>query len=327
MFVPHSFTTALVMMIMSTLCWGSWANTYKLTPDYRFELAYWIYSIGVVLTSLFFAFTLGSAGGASSFAHNLHTAATSNLVYAFIGGFIFNLANVLLVAGIAITGLAIAFPLSIGIALVEGVVLSYAIQPKGNPALLTLGVSAAVLAVVLVGNAYGNLPGADVAVSRKGVVICVVSGILMGTFAPFNARALTSSHPLAPYSIDVLFSFGALFFCLVFNSYMMRKPLAGTPVLFSGYLRATAFQHAMGLASGGAIWGVGMTFNLVAANLIGISISYAMGQASLMVAAFWGVFVFHEFRGSGTRAKLYLAGMFVCYLLALVLISRANQSS
>jgi len=326
MFVPHSFSTALVMMVMSTLCWGSWANTYKLTPDYRFELAYWDFSIGVVLTSLFFAFTLGSAGGASSFAHNLHTAAPSNLAYAFIGGFIFNLANVLLVAGIAITGLAIAFPLSIGIALVEGVVLSYAIQPKGNPALLTLGVSAALLAVVLVGKAYGNLPGADVAVSRKGVVICVVSGFLMGTFAPFNARALTSSHPLTPYSIDVLFSLGALLSCLVFNSYLMRKPLVGTPVGFSGYLRATAFQHAMGLASG-AIWGVGMTFNLVAANLVGISISYAMGQASPMVAAFWGVFVFHEFRGSGTRAKLYLAGMFVCYLLALVLISRANPAS
>ena len=257
---------------------------------------------------------------------NLHAAAASNLIYAFIGGFIFNIANVLLVAGIEITGLAIAFPLSIGIALVEGVILSYAIQPKGNAALLASGVAMALLAVVLIGKAYGCLPGSDKAFSRKGVAICVVSGFLMGAFAPFNARALTSAHPLTPYGIDVLFSFGALMSCLVFNPYLMRRPLIGTPVRFSEYLRATPFQHAMGLVSG-LIWGIGMAFNLVAANLVGISISYAIGQASPMVAALWGVFAFHEFRGSSARAKLYLIGMFACYMLALFLISRANQSS
>ncbi|HET9088357.1 MAG TPA: GRP family sugar transporter [Acidobacteriaceae bacterium] len=326
MFVPHSFAVALVMMVMSTLCWGSWANTYKLIPNYRFELAYWDYSIGVVLTSLVFAFTLGSAGGKYSFAHNLHTAAGSNLAYAFIGGFIFNIANLLLVAGVAITGLAVAFPLSIGIALVEGVALSYAIQPKGDPALLSLGVCAAVLAVILVGKAYGNLPRQDTSTSRRGVVLCIVSGFLMGAFAPFNARALTSSHPLTPYSINVLFSMGAFAACMVFNPYLMKRPLTGSPVAFAGYLKATPWQHAMGLASG-AIWGVGMIFNLVAASLVGMSISYAIGQASPMVAAIWGVFVFHEFRHAGKRAKIYLAGMFLCYLLALMMISQARPAS
>lgn len=327
MFVPHTFVTALVMMITSTICWGSWANSYKLTKNYRFELAYWDFSLAVFLTSLLFAWTMGSTnGGEHSFIQNLHAAAASNLIYAFIGGFIFNIANVLLVAGIEITGLAIAFPLSIGIALVEGVLLSYAIQPKGNAALLASGVAMALLAVVLIGKAYGSLPRPDKAVSRKGIAICVVSGFLMGAFAPFNARALTSAHPLTPYGIDVLFSLGALMSCLLFNSYLMRRPLTGTPVRFSQYLRATPFQHAMGLISG-VVWGIGMVFNLLAANLVGISISYAIGQASPMVAALWGVFAFHEFRGSGTRAKLYLVGMFACYMLALVLISRANQSS
>ena len=327
MFVPHTFVTALFMMIASTICWGSWANSYKLTKNYRFELAYWDFSLAVFLTSLLFAFTIGSTtAGEHSLIQNLHAAAASNLIYAFIGGFIFNIANVLLVAGIEITGLAIAFPLSIGIALVEGVILSYAIQPKGNAALLASGVAMALLAVVLIGKAYGSLPGSDKAFSRKGVAICVVSGFLMGAFAPFNARALTSAHPLTPYGIDVLFSFGALMSCLVFNPYLMRRPLIGTPVRFSEYLRATPFQHAMGLVSG-LIWGIGMAFNLVAANLVGISISYAIGQASPMVAALWGVFAFHEFRGSSARAKLYLVGMFACYMLALFLISRANQSS
>ncbi len=325
MFVPHIFVIALVMMFISTICWGSWANAYKLTKNYKFQLAYWDFSIGGVFISLVLAWTMGStSGGEHSFIHNLHSAAPSNMLYAFIGGFICNIANILLVEGIEIVGLAIAFPSSIGIALVEGVGLSYAIEHRGNALLLASGVGVALLAVILIGKAYGSLPRpSDEAIPRKGIVICVISGFLMGTFAPFNALALSSARPLTPYSVAVFFSFGVFLSCMIFNTYQMRKPLCGAPAKFSGYFHATLFQHAMGLISG-VISGVGMVFSLVAASLVGVSISYAIGQASPMVAAFWGVFAFHEFRGSGTRAKLYLAGMFVCYIVALFLISSAK---
>src|SRR5579864_3704486 len=162
MFVPHTFQAALIMTILSTVCWGSFANTFKLTKNYRFELYYWDYAAGIFLISLVLALTMGSAGGSGeSFLENLRSAAGANLLYAAIGGFIFNIANVLLIAGIEIVGLAIAFPISIGIALVEGVVLSYAIQPKGNSALLGGGVAMAVLAVILIGKAYGQLSGSQ----------------------------------------------------------------------------------------------------------------------------------------------------------------------
>lgn len=316
------------MTILSTICWGSFANTFKLTKNYRFELYYWDYALGIFLISLVLAFTMGSTpAGDNSFLANFHSAAPLNLFYAALGGFIFNIANFLLLAGIELVGLAIAFPISIGIALVEGVVLSYLLQPKGSAGLLALGVAMAVLAIILIGKAYGELKGGSAQKpSRKGVVVCVISGILMGTFAPFVTRAMTTARPLTPYTVAVLFTFGALVCCFFFNVFMMRKPLAGAPVGFGGYHRAPASYHVLGLL-GGAIWGLGTVLNFVAASLVGVAISYAIGQASPMIAALWGVFVWHEFRGSNSKAKFYLVGMFLCYLLALILIARAYQAS
>ena len=152
MFTPHSLNIALLMMITSAICWGSWANTFKGVKNYRFELFYWDYAIGIFLISLVLAFTMGSTGNdANSFLNNVRFADTSNIVSTMVGGAIFNLANLLLVAAIDMAGLAIAFPVSIGIALVVGVVSSYILQPKGNGALLAAGVVCALIAVILDG--------------------------------------------------------------------------------------------------------------------------------------------------------------------------------
>lgn len=326
MFVPATFAAALLMTILSTICWGSFANTLKLTRNYRFELYYWDYAFGIFLISLLLAFTMGSlSGGDTAFLANPHSAAASNLWYAAIGGFIFNIANVLLLAGIEIAGLAVAFPISIGIARVEGVALSYALEPKGNASLLGAGVAFAV-AIILIGKAYGAMQGANRSVSRRGVVICIVSGLLMGIFAPFVTRSMTAARPLTPYTVAVFFRLAALTCCFVFNTVLMKKALVGEPVGFAGYRSATASYHLLGLL-GGIVWGLGTVLNFVAASLVGVAISYAIGQASPMIAALWGVFVWHEFRGAKPRAKGYLAGMFASYLLALVLVALAYKAS
>jgi glucose uptake protein len=323
MFVPTTFAAALIMTALSTFCWGSFANVFKPMKNYRFELYYWDYALGIFLTALVLALTMGTmVGGDKTFLMNLQSADSVNLLYAGIGGFIFNIANVLLIAGIGIAGLAVAFPISIGIALVEGVVLSYIIQPKGNPLFLGAGVLMAVVAVVLIGKAYRELQGQNQTLSRKGVIICVVSGVLMGLFAPFVTRAMTAGHTLTPYTVAVFFTLGAFICCFFFNIYLMKKPLVGEPIGFAGYRSAPASYHAFGLI-GGMIWSIGTVFNFVAASLVGVAISYAIGQASPMVAAAWGVFVWHEFRGSNSRAKMYLAGMFASYFLALALIALA----
>lgn len=326
MFVPMTFHAALLMTILSTICWGSFANTFKGTRNYRFELYYWDYALGIFLVSLLLAFTMGRyRDGASAFLANLRGADGINLFYAALGGFIFNIANTLLIAGIEMVGLAIAYPVSIGIALVEGVVLSYALQPRGNPALLAAGIGMAVVALILVGKSYGALRAGAGAVSRRGVVVCVISGLLMGIFAPFVTRAMTRGATLTPYTTAVCLTFGALVCCFFFNTILMRKPITGTPVAAADYFRAPASYHVLGLLGGG-IWGLGTVCNFVAASLVGVAISYAIGQASPMVACLWGVFAWKEFRGANAKAKGYLAAMFAAYVLALVLIARAYGS-
>ena len=327
MFVPHAFSIALLMIITSAVCWGSWANTYKGVKNYRFELFYWDYAIGIFLISVVLAFTMGSTPHASaSFLNNVHSADGSNLLYTLAGGAIFNLANLLLVAAIDMAGLAIAFPVSIGIALVVGVVSSYLLQPKGNAGLLAAGVACAVIAVILDGKAYGSLKKAADSVSRKSIIVCIVSGLLMGLWAPFVTHAMTQGNTLGPYSVSVFLTLGALVSCLVWNVYFMKKPLVGDPVNFGEFFRGPASGHMLGLL-GGAIWGIGTVFNLVAANFTGVAISYAIGQSAPMVAALWGVLVWNEFKGANRKARMFLALMFLFYIFAILLVAKANTAS
>ena len=324
MFTPQSLTVALLMMITSAICWGSWANTYKGVKNYRFELFYWDYAIGIFLVSLLFALTMGSSGHDSlSFANNVRATSASNIASALVGGAIFNLANLLLVAAIDMAGLAVAFPVSIGIALVVGVVLNYVLQPKGNAWLLMSGVACALIAVILDGKAYGRLRRVGKGVSRKSIVLCIISGVLMGLWSPFMTYAMTRGQSLTPYSAATFLTLGALLSCFLWNVYFMKKPLVGEPVGFGGFFRAPAASHFLGLL-GGFIWGTGTVFNLVAGKTTTFAVSYAIGQSAPMVAALWGLFVWKEFAGSESRAKVYLGLMFVFYILAILLVAHAN---
>jgi glucose uptake protein len=332
-YVPVTFSIALLMTITSAVCWGSWANTFKVTRGYRFELFYWDYALGICLIALLLALTLGSLHpDGMDFASNLHSADRSNFYYAIVAGAIFNVANVLLVAGIDMAGLAVAFPLSIGIALAVGVILSYLQNPKGNAVLLGIAVVCAIIAVIFDGRAYKSLSASKVGAgqsvsgaSRKSIVVCVLSGLLMGLFAPLVSHALNTGHALTPYTVGVFFTLGALACCFVFNVYLMRRPLVGEPVKASGYFRTGAGNHLLGLL-GGCIWGLGTVFNFVASNLTGVAISYAIGQSAPMVAALWGVFVWHEFRGAGTAAWVNLVLMFLFFIAAIALVSLAYSA-
>jgi glucose uptake protein len=322
MYLPGDFSAALLLTILSAVFWGSWANTYKGTKHYSFELFYWDYILGVVLCTFVFAFTLGSHGNTGeSFMENLHRADPANLVYALIAGAVFNVANLLLVAAVDIAGLAIAFPISIGIAVVEGVVLSYAIQSKGNLPFLACGIAFALAAVLFNARAYRTLK-TTAPTSRVGIVVSVVSGVLMGGFAPFVTRAMTRGHALTCYSVAALFSVGALLCCFIANVYFMRRPIQGAPVSFSAYWQASLRNHLLGVL-GGIAWGIGCSFNFIAAGFVGVPISYAIGQSAPLMAASWGVFVWHEFANAPRRAWISLLWMFVLYIAAVSLIALA----
>ena len=324
MFTPPNLTVALLMMITSAICWGSWANTYKGVKNYRFELFYWDYAIGIFLTSLLLALTMGSSGhDSSSFLNNIQAADTRNIISTLVGGAVFNLANLLLVAAIDMAGLAVAFPISIGIALVVGVVLNYALQPKGNVMFLGIGVGCAVIAVILDGKAYGSRASAGRPASRKSIVICIVSGGLMGLWSPLSTYGVTRGNALTPYGSVVFLTLGALLSCFIWNVYFMKRPLVGDPVSFAGFFSGPPSGHLLGLV-GGVIWGTGTVLYSVAGSSTSFAISYAIGQAAPMVAALWGLLAWKEFAGSGSRARIYLALMFVFYILAILLVARAN---
>ena len=325
MFIPQIYSVALVMMVLSMFCWGSWANTQKLTRNWRFELFYWDYVWGILLCSLLIGLTLGRTDAASpdSFFQNLASADSTHLGYAFVGGVVFNIANILIVAAIAIAGLAVAFPVGIGLALVIGSVLNYLITPKGNPLLLFGGIALVCVAIVLDAMAYRKL-SSDVKVSKKGIVVSLLGGFGMGLFYPFVAKAISGESHLGPYTVMLVFALGILASTIPVNYLFMRRPVSGPPVAMGDYFRGAGALHFWGVL-GGAIWAVGTISNFAAsyAQMVGPAISYSLGQGATMVAAIWGVFVWKEFRGAGADTKRLLALMFLFFIIGLTCVALA----
>jgi glucose uptake protein len=333
MFVLESYPWAVVFCVITMFCWGSWANTQKLAKKgWRFELFYWDYTIGVLLLTAILGLTLGSTGAIGrSFVADLQQASHANIHSALVGGAIFNLANILLVAAIDIAGMSVAFPVGIGLALVLGVLVNYRANPVGNATLLFAGVFLIVLAILLDATAYRKLPGAAAGVSSKGLLLSVACGILMGFFYRFVAASMypdfTQPEPgkMGPYAAVFVFAVGIFLSNFILNTFIMRKPFVGMPVSFGDYFKGGLGTHLTGIL-GGLIWGVGMSFNIIASGRAGFAISYGLGQGATMVAAFWGVFIWKEFRSAPAGTTRLIAAMFACFLIGLALIIVARLS-
>ncbi len=328
MFIVENYTLAIVFCTITMICWGSWANTQKLvTGRWRFELFYWDYVLGILLFSLLAAFTMGSTGtNGRGFLEDIRQASAVNIGSAIVGGVVFNLANILLTAAIAIAGMSVAFPVGIGIALVLGVLVNYLSVEKGNATYLFSGVLLVTAAIILNAIAFRKSRGTGQKASTKGILLSVLAGVLMSCFYRFIAAAMdlnnfTNPEPLkmTPYSASVVFAVGILLSNFVFNTFLMRRPLEGPPVTYKDYFSGRFPLHLVGIL-GGAIWGTGNLFNLVAAGKAGPAVSYGLGQGATLVAAIWGVLVWKEFKGSQQKVTGLLAGMFACFILGLVLI-------
>ena len=325
MYIPQTYWAALLMMLVSMLCWGSWANTQKIDKAWRFELYYWDYMWGVLFCSLLFGPTMGRTDPASplSFFHNLDRAGMRSLTEAFLGGMIFNLGNLLLVAAISIAGMAVAFPVGAGLALVIGAILNYFVTPAGNPVLLFGGVLLICAAIAANALAYRGLAKGTKA-GKKGIVLSLLCGVVVGLFYPFVAKALTGENHLGPYTVYFVFALGALASNFPLNYAFMRRPVSGPPLAVADYFRGGARAHAWGVL-GGLIWGVGTICSFVAAYSpkVGPATSFSLGEGNTMISAVWGVFVWKEFHGASGKVRHLLALMFVLFLLGLVSISLA----
>lgn len=335
MFIIENYFLAVIFCIITMICWGSWANTQKLVQDkWRFELFYWDYVIGVFTISLIGALTLGSYGESGrSFIQDIQQAESKNLLSAWFGGVVFNLANILLTAAIAGAGMAVAFPIGIGLALIIGVSINYLLYSKGDPFLLFIGIGLVTLAIILNAIAYSKHSG-NKSKGRIGkwILISILAGVLMSMFYPFIAVSMDlenfvapASGKMTPYTAFVLFSAGILSSNVLFNTVLMRRPLEGKPISYREYFSGEGSLHLVGWI-GGCIWGVGNLFNLIAAGKAGPAVSYGLGQGATLVAALWGVLIWKEFRGSTKSVNRLIVAMFVLFVAGLGLIILSGNS-
>jgi glucose uptake protein len=334
MFIVNNYLPAIIFCVITMFCWGSWGNTQKLAgKTWRYELFYWDYVVGVLLLSLLFAFTLGSNGsGGRSFLADLAQADMSNLGSAFLGGIIFNAANILLSAAIAIAGMSVAFPVGIGLALVLGVIINYMGSQKGDPVFLFLGVGLVTIAIIINAVAYKKASAGNQKVTSKGIFISILAGLLMSFFYRFVAASMDLDNfdspavgKMTPYTAMVIFALGIFVSNFIFNTVLMRKPISGEPTNYKTYFSGKFPIHLVGIL-GGIIWGIGNSLNLIAAGKAGAAISYGLGQGATLVAALWGVFIWKEFKGVSKPVYTLIALMFILFIcgLGLIILSGSN---
>lgn len=334
MFIVESYTIAIIMCFITMICWGSWANTTKLVSNknWAFPLFYWDYSLGVLICSLLFAFTLGSMGETGrGFLNDIQQAQTSSLFSALLAGIIFNISNILLVASINLAGMAVAFPVGVGLALALGVITTYIGNPQGNALILFLGVACIVVAIILTAIAYGKVTQeSDKSRRNKGLVTAILAGIIMGWFFRFLAASMSDNFSapetglLTPYSALVLFALGLFLSNFVLNTLVMKKPIAGDAVNGKMYFSGSVRDHLCGWI-GGVIWCVGLGFSLIASGQAGYAISYGLGQGATMIAVIWGVFIWREFANAPAGTNKLILAMFISYIVGIMLIIAANQ--
>ncbi len=332
MFIVQNYGEAIFFCIITMLCWGSWANTQKLAgKTWRFELFYWDYVIGILLFSILAAFTLGSFGDKGrSFMDDLHQADTGSIGSALLGGVVFNAANILFSAAIAIAGMAVAFPVAIGLALVLGVLVNYYASQKGSPVYIFTGVALVAIAIIINAIAYRRASANSRKVSTKGIVISLIAGVLMSFFYRFIAASMDLDNfenpavgKMTPYTAVFVFSAGIFLSNFIFNTILMRKPLQGEPTNYAAYFKGKFSTHMVGVL-GGLIWGVGNSLNLIAAGKAGAAISYGLGQGATLIAALWGVFIWREFRYAPRGTDGLITAMFLFFIAGLGLLIYAG---
>jgi glucose uptake protein len=327
MILVQNYGLAVFLCAVAMVCWGSWQNTQNLAgKEWRFELFYWDYSIGILLFALLMAFTFGSLGNQGrSFLPDLAQADTKNIFSAALGGFIWNIGTLLLVASISIAGMSVAFPIGGGIGWTLGIIINYIGKPEGNPLLLFTGTFIIILAILVSMQAYKKLASQQKKPTFKGIALAFFAGLCIAFFYRFVASSLATDFSpadagkISSYTAVVFFSIGALVSTIVINPFFMAKPVEGEPVKISQWLKGSSRVHLFGLL-GGFIWCLGNSVSFMSVGAASPAISYGLSNAAPVVAALWGIFAWKEFREAPKETGFLLILMFAFYLAGLLLI-------
>lgn len=327
MFIIENYTTAVLFCIITMISWGSSSNTQKLvSSNWRVELFSWDYALGILVTSIILALTMGSYGvEGRSFFIDIQQAGIESISSALLGGIIFNAANILLIAAISIAGMSVAFSVGSGLALVIGVIVNFIDLPIGNAVILFSGVGFIVIAILLNAITYRRMSHKGGSVSSKGLLISIGSGILMGLFFKYVANSIFPDFKmpiegkLSPYTAVVIFAIGVFLSNIFFNTLIMYKPFIGTPVAFTDYFKGSFKNHLLGII-GGSIWCIGMSFSIIASEKAGTAISYGLASGAIVVASIWGIYFWKEFKTAPRGTPALLNIMLISFFVGLVLI-------
>lgn len=338
MITTSNYTLAIMCYVYCCICWGSWANTQKLVArkNWSFELFYWDLTIGLFLTALLAALTLGSLGSEGrTFSQDLAVMDWSSIKYALLGGIVWNFGNIFLTAAIAVAGMSIGFPIGGGLAWIGGIVFNYLLITfagnayPGNQIMLWIGVVVIVAAILICGKIYSNMSKVKSTNPKKGIILSVVAGVAIMFFYGLVVKSIDpqfltgGTGTLSPYTAVFFFAVGVLITTPIFNTFAMKNPVQGEKVTMKEYFKGDTRTHLIGVL-GGFIWMSGMAVSFMGAGAANPAISYALSNAAPVVAMTWGVFVWKEFKGASSNTNRLIAAMFLLFIVGLVFITMSN---
>jgi glucose uptake protein len=337
MVIITNYSIAIMFTVLAMICWGSWANTQKIAErSWRFEMFYWDKITGILVMALLAAFTLGSMGGEGrTFLADLAQADMQSLIFAMLGGVLWNAGNLFIVAAIATAGMSVAFPIGGGIAWILGILVNYVIVlmdgkiPASNPLLLWSGMVIIIVAIFLSGKAYKQLASEQKKAGTRGIVLSVVAGLFIAFFYGFLVKSLDGEFvaggtgTLTPFTAIVAYAVGVWICTIPFYLFFMKPLRVGNPGTVKEYFSGSTRTHMAGWL-GGMTHCSGTVFSFLAIGAASPAIAYGMSNAAPVVAIIWGVFVWREFRGAPGKTNILLSIMFLLYIVGLVLITWSN---
>ncbi len=338
MIIVSNYFLALICCIVCCICWGSWANTQKMVAakNWSFELFYWDYTIGLFLTTVVAAFTLGTFGSEGrTFIEDFSILNWQSVMYAILGGIIWNAGTILLTASIAVAGMSVGFPIGGGIGWIGGIIFNYILllfsggSYTGNETLLWVGVIIIIVSILISGQAYRRM-SASRSNTRLGIILAFFAGIAIMFFYGLVVKSLDPAFvsggtgTLTPYTGVFFFGVGILASTPLLNGFAMHHPVSGKAVTMADYLhRGDCRTHLIGIL-GGVIWMAGMVISFMGAGAANPAISYALSNAAPVVAMIWGVFVWKEFKGAPRGTGTLVVLTFVGFIAGLILISLSH---
>lgn len=324
MILVTNITLAIFCCIYCCICWGSWGNTQKLVQkkDWKSSLFYWDYIAGFFLTSVIGLLAFNGV-------HFFENITWSSVGWAMLGGLVWNIANIFLTAANGIAGMSVAFPIGGGFGWVGGIIFNYFVAGfTGNETLLWCGVALAVAAMLLCALSYKKLTSTQQKSPLAGIVFAFISGFGFAFFYGLVVKATAADFggtgTLSPYQAVFFFALAVLISTFFLNPIVMRTSVEGKATMKDYFKNGDTRTHLIGML-GGFIWMSGMVISFMSAGAqVNKAVSYALSNASPLIAMIWGVFIWKEFKGAPKGTNKYVAAMFLSFLLALVLITMSN---